>query len=106
MLRYIPVKLMRLLTAKSHKSLHKERDSGKPFDAVILDLMIPNGMDGQETIKRLRRIDPDVKAIVSSGYSNDPIMASYEKYGFTAILPKPYRIKDLKQILQRVITDK
>jgi DNA-binding NtrC family response regulator len=80
----------------------KEKNSGRPFDAVILDLTIPKGMDGQETIKRLRKIDPDVRAIVSSGYSNNPIMANYEKYGFAAVLPKPYRIEDLKKILMKV----
>ncbi|MDR4504529.1 MAG: ATP-binding protein [Candidatus Scalindua sp.] len=83
----------------------KEKESGNPFDAVIMDLMIAEGMGGQETIKRLRKIDPDVKAVVSSGYSSDPVMANYEKYGFAAVLPKPYRLEDLKKILQKVLAD-
>ncbi|GJQ58840.1 MAG: response regulator [Candidatus Scalindua sp. AMX11] len=83
----------------------REKESGKPFDVVIMDLTIPEGMDGRETIKILKEIDPDVKAIVSSGYSNDPIMADFKKYGFSAVLPKPYRIEDLKKTLQKVTTD-
>ncbi|MCP5002805.1 MAG: response regulator [Planctomycetes bacterium] len=83
----------------------KEKESGKPFDAVIVDLTIPDGMDGQETVKILRKIDPNVKAIVSSGYSNDPVMANFKKYGFTAVLPKPYRIDDLNKILLNALVD-
>ena len=55
--------------------------SGKAFDAVILDLTVPGGMGGTETMARLLEIDPRVKAIVSSGYSDDPIMAEFAKYG-------------------------
>lgn len=84
--------------------LYKEaQDQGKPFDAVILDLTVPGGMGGKETIKRLLKIDPAVKAIVSSGYSNDPILADCKAYGFQGVITKPYRLAELSQTLQNVL---
>ncbi len=79
------------------------RMSGAPFDAVILDLTIPGGMGGLKAIERLREIDPEVIAIVSSGYSDDPVLADYEKYGFQGALPKPYKIFELSEVLHEVI---
>jgi PAS domain S-box-containing protein len=75
------------------------------FAAVIMDLTIPGGMGGQETIEFLKDFDPQVKAIVSSGYANDPIIAEYEKYGFCGFLNKPYIVEDLLKLLKRVLTD-
>jgi len=75
----------------------------KPFDAVIMDLTIPGGMGGKETIQKLRTIDPAVKAIVSSGYSNDPIMADYEKYGFKGVIIKPYDMGNFSKTLSEVM---
>jgi PAS domain S-box-containing protein len=83
----------------------KSRESGYPFDAVILDLTIPGDMGGEEAVQRLREIDPEVKAIVSSGYSNDPIMADFRKYGFSDVIAKPYRTRELSQVLHRVMSD-
>ena len=80
------------------------KDNGSPFDAVILDLVVPKGMGGRETIGKLREIDPDVRAIVSSGYSDEPVMAAYRDYGFLGILPKPYRIQRLLFEVTRVIS--
>jgi PAS domain S-box-containing protein len=77
--------------------------SGQAFTAVILDLTVPGGMGGKETMARLLEIDPQVKAIVSSGYSDDPIMADFQKYGFSGVIAKPYRISKLGKILQEVI---
>lgn len=65
-------------------------DSGEPFGAVILDLTVPGGMGGKKTIAELLKLDPDVKAIVSSGYSRDPIMARYKDLGFIGVVVKPY----------------
>ncbi len=74
------------------------------FDAVIMDLTIPGGMGGQEAIEELIKINPHVKAIVSSGYSYDPIMSNYIDYGFRAVLTKPYNdIRELNRILTSVI---
>ncbi len=81
----------------------KAKESGQPFDAVILDLTVPGGMGGKETIENLLKIDPRVKAIVSSGYSDAPIMANFENYGFNAVIAKPYRVAALSEILQRII---
>jgi PAS domain S-box-containing protein len=77
--------------------------SSKPFDVVLMDLTIPGGMGGKEAIRRLRKIAPNVRAIASSGYSNDPIMANYQDYGFSAVIAKPYRPADLSAVLQSVL---
>jgi two-component system, cell cycle sensor histidine kinase and response regulator CckA len=76
---------------------------GERFDAVILDLKVPGRMGGTETLAKLSEIDPDVKAIVSSGYYGDSIMSDYAAHGFKAVLPKPYDIKQLSQVLAMVI---
>lgn len=79
------------------------RNSGVPFDIVILDITIPGGMGGKETILRLLEIDPAVKAIVSSGYSNDPVMAMFGQYGFAGVIAKPYRMAELSDAIQRAL---
>ena len=84
----------------------KAMNGGVPFDAVILDLTVPGGLGGKETIRKLKEIDPRVKAIVSSGYSKDPIMADYGKYGFSGVIAKPYRVSEFSKVIQEVITGK
>lgn len=81
----------------------KAREVGQPYDALIIDLTIPGGMGGKEAIKKLLQYDPQVKAIVSSGYSNDPIMAEYQKYGFCGVASKPFDIAELSKILHDVL---
>ena len=76
---------------------------GNPFDVVLLDLTVPGGMGGKETVQKLIEIDPKVKAIVSSGYSNDPIMANYKEYGIAGVIAKPYRIMELCKTLKEVV---
>jgi PAS domain S-box-containing protein len=76
---------------------------GQPFDAIIMDLTIPGGMGGKETIKKLLEIDSNAIAIVSSGYSNDPIMSDYGKYGFSGVVTKPYRIEELSWVMRDVL---
>ena len=81
----------------------KSMNSAKPFDAVILDLTVRGGMGGKETIQRLIEIDPDVKGIVSSGYSDDPGMTDYKKYGFSGVVAKPYTMEELGEKLNKVL---
>ena len=76
---------------------------GTPFQAVILDLTTVDGLGGVETIRRLFEIDHRVRAIVCSGYSNDPVMANFREYGFLGVLPKPFSLQDLDAQLRRVI---
>ena len=68
----------------------KARRQGRPFAAVLVDLTVPGGMGGKETAAALRAIDPAVKVIVSSGYSDDPVMADFRSYGFHDVVPKPW----------------
>jgi nitrogen-specific signal transduction histidine kinase/ActR/RegA family two-component response regulator len=77
--------------------------SSAPYDAVILDLTIKGGMGGEETIRRLKEIDPSVKAIVSSGYSENPVVANYADYGFCEVVAKPYEMVEFSQKLHRVV---
>jgi PAS domain S-box-containing protein len=81
----------------------KAKDVEVPFKAVIMDLTLPGGISGKETIQKLIAYDPKAKAIVSSGYSNDPVMANYEKFGFKNYIAKPYRAQDLSRILHQVL---
>ncbi|MGE3536698.1 MAG: ATP-binding protein [Candidatus Tectimicrobiota bacterium] len=83
----------------------KARALGRPFAAVILDLTVPGGMGGKETMAALRALDPHVQAIVSSGYATDPIMANYTHYGFQGLVAKPYTVAELSAALQRVLQD-
>ncbi|MCL6591676.1 MAG: response regulator [Firmicutes bacterium] len=75
----------------------------EPFQAVILDLTIPGGVGAKEILVELAKIDPKVKAIVSSGYTNSAVMAEYTKYGFRGMLTKPYKIEDLSAVLRNVL---
>jgi PAS domain S-box-containing protein len=79
------------------------KDSASPFRAVIMDLTVPGGMGGKETIRRLQALDPGVRAIVSSGYSNDPVMAEYEKHGFMGVVVKPFGVKEVSEALKRLV---
>ena len=76
--------------------------AGRPFDLVIMDLTIPGGMGGREAIAELRKLDPEIKAIVASGYSSDPIMANYQDFGFQGVLKKPFRMEELKRMLLQI----
>ncbi|MCA1960928.1 MAG: PAS domain S-box protein, partial [Desulfomonile sp.] len=82
-----------------------ERKSSRPFDLVILDLTVPGGLGGLQTIERILEIDPGVKAIVSSGYSNDPVMSDFAKYGFKGVVAKPYSAKELADVVRRIIAE-
>ncbi len=74
------------------------------FKAVIMDLTIPGGMGGKETIKKMLEIDPHARVIVASGYSNDPVMSAYESHGFSGVIEKPYTMDTLAMTLHTVIS--
>ncbi|MHB8069167.1 MAG: PAS domain-containing hybrid sensor histidine kinase/response regulator [Desulfobaccales bacterium] len=80
------------------------RREEQPFAAVILDLTVPGGLGGKETLEFLKEINPQVKVIVSSGYSDSPIMADYEKYGVQGVISKPYRLPELSKVIHEVLT--
>ena len=82
------------------------KDSGEPFNAVLMDLTIPAGMGGKDAIKKLIEIDPDVRAIVCSGYSTDTTMSEYENYGFKEAIVKPYNIEQLSRTVYKVVEGK
>ncbi|MEE9611458.1 MAG: ATP-binding protein [Desulfatiglandales bacterium] len=81
----------------------RSKETGSPFNAVILDLTIPGGMGGVEAIQKLLEIDPQIKAIVTSGYSHDPVMTNFDEYGFSGVISKPYKIENLNRNLHEVI---
>ncbi len=81
-------------------------EAGAPFAAVIMDLTVPGGMGGREAMEKLLEIDPRVKAIVSSGYSKDPVMSDFTKYGFSAVIAKPYRVAEFGKVVKGVVEDK
>ncbi len=73
--------------------------SDQPFDAIIMDLIMPE-MGGKEAMKKLLEIDSEIKAIVSSGYCNDPILANFQEYGFRSMLQKPYGVSTVQKELE------
>ena len=81
----------------------KAKKTGRPFDIVVMDLTIPGGMGGKEAIEKMRKKDPAVKAIVSSGYSDDPVMANYEEYGFNGVLKKPYTVNEVSNAIHEIM---
>lgn len=93
-------------TAHGNEAVNCYRDAmsaGKRFDVAIMDLTVPGGMGGKEAVKLIKELDPKAKAIVSSGYSNDPIMANHQENGFEGVLSKPYKIQDLARVLEVTI---
>lgn len=79
-------------------------DSGRPFDLVILDLTVPGGMGGKDAMVRIREADPSARVVVSSGYSNDPVMADHQRFGFDGVISKPYSLADLSAALGAVFS--
>jgi DNA-binding NtrC family response regulator len=89
--------------AEAIEQYKKAKETQQVFDVVILDLTVRGGMGGKEAIRKLVEIDPGVKAIVTSGYSDDPIMFEFERYGFKGALAKPYKIEKLIETVSRVM---
>ncbi|MDD2806383.1 MAG: PAS domain S-box protein [Elusimicrobiales bacterium] len=97
------------LTADGKETLRRyaeEAAAGRPFDAVIMDLTIPGGMGGKEAGEKLRLAAPKAVIIVSSGYSEEPVMAEFRGYGFDAVLPKPYSYEEMAKVLAKVLQKK
>jgi PAS domain S-box-containing protein len=82
------------------------RAEGVPFDLVIMDLTIAEGMGGEEAIRRLLAVDPDARAVVSSGYSDSPVMAEHARYGFRGVLAKPYKIEDVERVILEALSSR
>lgn len=78
-------------------------EKGKAYHVVIMDLNIPQGMGGKEAVKEVKQIDADARILVSSGYSNDPIMTEYQKYGFCGCIAKPFDLKELQNSIQSAL---
>jgi len=81
----------------------RAKESGQPFDAVILDLTVPGGMSGEEAVQELVELDPQVTAIASSAYFNDPVIMDYKRHGFRGAIVKPYDITELGNLLHTLI---
>jgi len=77
--------------------------SGRPFRVVVMDLTVPGGMGGKQAMEELLKVDVNVRAIVSSGYSSDPVLANHHAHGFRGVVAKPYRIADLARVMRTVI---
>jgi len=82
----------------------RAKEDGQPFDALIMDLTIPGGLGGKEAVVLLRDLDPGIKAIASSGYSTDPIMGDFGRFGFSGVLAKPYTTEQMSEVLRQVIS--
>ena len=82
----------------------KAKLEGAPFDLVIMDLTVTGGIGGREAIKELLKIDPDARAVVSSGYAGDPLVLNFQKYGFVGALIKPYTMEELRNLLNASLT--
>ncbi len=80
------------------------KNENKPYDLMILDLTVPGGMGGKETMREILQVDPTAKAIVSSGYTNDPVVTNYSAYGFRGVIPKPYTVSQLSSVLREILS--
>ncbi len=89
--------------AEAIRKYEAAMQEGRRYEVVLMDLTVPGGMGGREAMEQLRSIDPAVRAIVSSGYSRDPVMANHRAHGFKAVLPKPYGLEQLRKIMNDVL---
>ena len=89
--------------AQAIAAFAKAKSSGAPFDVVLMDLVVPNGVGGQDAVHTIRKIDPAAKVIASSGHLEHPVMMEYKKFGFTVVLEKPYKLERLQQVIEAVL---
>jgi two-component system cell cycle sensor histidine kinase/response regulator CckA len=83
----------------------KTKAAGKGFDAVLLDLTVTGGIGGLEAAAMLKQLDPSARLIVSSGYSDAPVMSHFAEYGFDAVILKPWTVKEMSEVLRRVLVE-
>ena len=81
----------------------KAKSHSEAFDVVMMDLVIPNGVGGEDAVKTIKKIDPAAKVIASSGHLDHPVMTDHNKFGFNAVLEKPYKLEKLQQVIEAVI---
>lgn len=81
----------------------QEQEKGTPFDLVILDLSVPDGIGGKEAFEKLHALDPGARIVISSGFTNDPMLTDYASFGLNGVLAKPYRITEIKALLENMI---
>jgi len=89
--------------AEAVRRVRASLETGRRYDLFILDLTVPGGMGGKEALERIRELDPGARAIISSGYSEDPIMADCRRHGFLDVIPKPYTLESLRETLNRCL---
>ena len=88
---------------KAVETYESAKTQGRPFDVVILDLTVRGGVGAMNAIQALAQIDPSVKAIVMSGYANDPVLLEPGRYGFKGALAKPFDLDSLRRVLTQVM---
>jgi PAS domain S-box-containing protein len=82
----------------------KAKSQSEPFDVVMMDLVIPNGVGGQDAVHTIKKIDPNAKVIASSGHLEHPVMRDHKSFGFNAVLEKPYKLEKLQQVIEAAIS--
>ncbi|HTY47620.1 MAG TPA: PAS domain-containing protein [Methanomassiliicoccales archaeon] len=104
MIAHLGYEVVTALNGEEAIALYRESlKEGRKFDVIIMDLTVVDGMGGKDAVKHLQWLDPEVKAIVSSGYSNDPVMADYRAHGFVGIVTKPYTMSELSRSIAKVL---
>lgn len=89
--------------AQAIAAFAKAKSQSEPFDLVMMDLVIPNGVGGQDAVHTIKKIDPGARVIASSGHLEHPVMQDHKKFGFNAVLEKPYKLEKLQQVIETVI---
>lgn len=103
MLAFLGYEAMHVIDGDAAIQAYKQHfEQGEPFAAVIMDLTIPGGMGGREAVVEVLAIDPQAKVLVSSGYSNDPIMTNFKEYGFCGLIEKPFDMLTIQKAIEAV----
>jgi PAS domain S-box-containing protein len=102
MLLHLGHQVVSAADGKEAIKLYRQAMSTEPFDLVIMDLTIPGGMGGKEAVGEILNLDPKAKVVVSSGYSNDPVMANFRNYGFSAAMVKPFQLSDMTKVTNEI----